>query len=209
VELTFGERVRAAAVQDFKKFWSAYRYWVTFVGMLLAPLLVRAVRQGLSKMTIGDLLLSALFGLCLSLAGTWIIALWKGAESLDAALRNELTKRDTKILSYETAHHKPQRTPAEHHRYKSAQLALDRLGEPALMALRHLSTYGELVFGLTHPPLPEGMNLGEAMNIYLACVGEGLAARRDINANIDTECPSVIFQIAPGMKAALEELLYV
>ena len=209
MELTFGQRVRKAAVTDFKKFWTAYRYWVTIVGLLLAPLLVRVLGHGLSKMTVGNLFLSALVGFCLSLAGTGIIALWKGAESLDAALRDKLSERDTKILSYETEHRKPQRTPAEDHRYKSAELALVRLGQPAFIALRHLSTYGELVFGLTHPPLPEGMGLGQAMNVYRACVEEGLVVRRDINANIDTECPSVIFQIAPGMKAALEELLYV
>ena len=208
VNSTYARRLRTAARDDFSKFWTAHRYWVTFVSFLLAPMMFQLTTTGWEKMRPLDIVESAGIGIVLSVIGNSLIALFKGAESLDSDLHGEIQKRDGMIAEYERSLQKPQRTPAENHKYNSARLALERLGPSAVNALRHLSIHRELIFSLTHPPLPEGMDLGEAMNFYISCVREGLVSRHDINADINTECPSMIFEIAPGMISILEELLY-
>ena len=104
---------------------------------------------------------------------------------------------------------KPKRTTAEESRYRDAIEGLHLVGLEGHTALRHLLKYGRLVFNMTCPPLPEGMDRAGALNLYIKCWENGLVSRRDQTlGRLDEVMPEIEFEIADGMKAALEELLY-
>ena len=101
---------------------------------------------------------------------------------------------------------KPKRTVAEEHHYAEAQLALTKLGEDGAVALRHLATHEALTFAaLVDPPIPKGMSARALHEILALCVAENLATCQTVKnpGGID-----YIYKIAPGMKSALDDLLY-
>jgi hypothetical protein len=68
MEQTYRKRLSVAAWEDFSKFWSAHRYWVTFASLFLSPLLVQALRSGLhSLLSVQNILESAALGIALSI----------------------------------------------------------------------------------------------------------------------------------------------
>ena len=210
MEIPYRSRLLKAVGKDFWGHWSSHRIW-TSASALIALLLLQAIKSGVSSLLTSwrDALSAAGLALLLAVSGNLAISFWRGIKNLDSGFHDQMKAQQQTIAEQASQLEKPpQQTAAETYRYDAARSALERLGPPAVNALRHLCVHGQLVFSLTHPPLPDGMDIGEAMNFYIACVHENLVSRHDINADIDTECPSVIFEIAPGMKSALEELLY-
>lgn len=106
---------------------------------------------------------------------------------------------------------KPTRTNAEQHRYEQAKRALDELGLDAMTVLRHLRAHEELMFsGNSFPILPDGMN---QINLRVAldnCARKHLVSVKTVMRQTGAIYPiqDDTYQIAPGMKAALDELLY-
>ena len=109
---------------------------------------------------------------------------------------------------------KPTRTPLEQQHFADAKAAIEQFGEfrqDIETALRHLRKYEILTFSGYHsPPLPKGMsakNLRENLNL---CVAESLVTQMLGELRSDGPYPvhDEIYTIAPGMKTALDELLY-
>src|SRR5579863_5691097 len=112
-EVTYGRRLRKAAYEDFRNFWSGHRLWVTFA-TLVSPFLAQAKTYGwASLLTLHETLESATYALGLSLAGNCLIALWGGAKSLDAGLHAKIQ----------------QRNPAEEHHFRIAREIIEKLTE--------------------------------------------------------------------------------
>lgn len=196
--------------REFEGFWSVYRNWVTFATVFLVPVGIQIFRHGWrSVVNFDETLANGFIGLVASLAGTYTFAIWKGAESLDAGLRSELSERDQKIISQEQTiqkfSEKPKRSPVEEHHYATAKIALNRLGANGSALLRHLNLHGTLTFNQFAPPLPVGLSPEAAREILNRCVGEQLVT---IRQNPNRVSWDYVYEIAPGMKAALDELLY-
>ncbi len=103
------------------------------------------------------------------------------------------------------------RTASEQHRYEAAKVALGTLDQESMTLLRHLDNQGDLTFrGSGPPPLPAGMTAQKALECLDRCLSLDLVKRDLIMKDIGAVYPSpeTSFQIAPGMKAALSELLY-
>src|ERR1035441_2278112 len=81
----YGKRLHRAARLEFRKFWSDYRLWVFAASAFLAPIALQAARHGMrSVLNVGETLENGLLGAVFSLVGTYLIAMRKGAETLDA-----------------------------------------------------------------------------------------------------------------------------
>lgn len=57
----------------------------------------------------------------------------------------------------------------------------------------------------TRPPLPSGINMSDTLDLLNAAEKQQLVTSREVQYSGGWERT---FEIAPGMKAALEELLY-
>jgi uncharacterized membrane-anchored protein YhcB (DUF1043 family) len=208
IKQSYGERLRAAAWKEFKAFWSAYRVCGTFA-TFLSPFAVQVHNHGVKSMlNMADVAESGLLGLAVSLAGNYVIAMRKGAEVLDAGIRKESEAHQQTITTLRAnldEFKKPRRTTAEEHHYATAKAALETLGEDSAVVLRHLSQHGSLLFGSMDPPVPKGMNARDTRALLNVCLNEGLVTLKT------TDKPGgfdYTYAIAPGMKPALDELLY-
>jgi hypothetical protein len=102
----FRKRLRLAARQEFQTFWSMYRYWVTGAG-IVGPVVVQIWNHGARSIrNLGESLFGAVVILVMSLLGTCVIALWKGAKQLDCdhllsekALTEQLSDLQLKLAS--------------------------------------------------------------------------------------------------------------
>jgi hypothetical protein len=143
------------------------------------------------------------------ISGNLAISFWRGIKSLDSGLREQVRSKEETIAEQVAQLQKPKRTAAEESRYRDATQGLQLVGLEGRTALRHLLKYGRLVFNMTCPPLPEGMDRAGALALYIKCCENGLVSRRDRTfGRLDEVMPEIEFEIADGMKAALEELLY-
>ena len=104
--MTYGKRLHKAARQEFKQFWSSYRCWVAIVPSIAVPVIFQIVRHGIrSMLNIGETLESGLAALVLSMVGTYLIAMRKGAEILDAEHLNRVDQMEKEITKlHEEAH---------------------------------------------------------------------------------------------------------
>jgi hypothetical protein len=103
------------------------------------------------------------------------------------------------------------RSASEEHKYADAKAALEELGPMSLTVLRHLERHGKLKFrGNSCPPLPDGIS-GLSMRVFLNhCATKDLVTIDRVMTNIGALYPAVdeTYEIAPGMKNVLMELLY-
>jgi hypothetical protein len=144
----------------------------------------------------------------ISLLAYLIFHLCRTPQKLDAdrdakerLLTATIAERDETILALNA---KPKRTPAEQHRYEVGEKALERFGQDAVIALRHLRTHETLRLGTYPPQLPPGMKYERLLWAYNACLGEGLVTCRENYPKTGERR----FQIAPTMTQILDELLY-
>jgi len=216
---TYGKRLRKAAREDFVKFWSAHRSWVTLVTLLVASsaVAIQVLYRGVGSMAnVEQTLVTGLVGLVVSMAGNCIISTWRGAKNLDANLHDEIKHRDGTISerendiqekerSIQAILQKPKRTAAEEHHYALAIVALRELGPNGEAILRHLAIHGTLIFGNYNPQLPQGFNGGQTREILEMCVAKQLVTVRSERHPAGYD---YIYEISAGMKTALDELLY-
>lgn len=110
--------------------------------------------------------------------------------------------RDAELQDFK----KPKRTAAEEQKYAEAKTALSKFGDAGIVALRHLEKHGTLTFtALADPSIPIGMNARDLQAILAACAIDSLVTRETIHKSGGID---YVYKIAPGMKAALDELLY-
>jgi hypothetical protein len=163
-----------------------------------------------------EILENGLAGAALSLAGTYLVAMRKGAERLDHEQQAIIQINETQIASQAAniaqlnqSLSKPQRTSVEEHHYQVAKAILAKHGESARSILRHLRTLGELQIAPWFvTPLPEGIPTRE----HLVRVLDGLSSEHVVNVE-HTITPGLelavdVWRISSGFAAALDELLY-
>ncbi len=219
IEPSYGERLHTTARKELRKFWSDYRWWVTIASAVIAPILAQILRHGIhSVYGIRETIENGLIGLVISLVGTYLIAMRKGAEVLDLA-------RDTESLTLRREVDRltpPKRTPQQQHYYDQAKTALEELGENERIVLKHLKNHGKITLMAPPPgvggppsvqsPLPHGMSPKDAYESLESCVAKSLVSReyRDVTISPNHPHPNryMDYHIAEGMKAGLEELLY-
>jgi signal transduction histidine kinase len=146
-----------------------------------------------------------------------VLAFVNAPVKLDSVRASDVVGRDLTIRNLEkeigTLSSKAQRSPSEQHYYEQAKAALEDLDTTAGIVLRHLKKHGQLIFRQygPFPPLPAGMNAEETRSWLDRCVARDLATRnhdRKETGGIRHSVEEITYQIAPGMKAALDELLY-
>jgi hypothetical protein len=218
MEPAYRKRLLLAASKDFKQFWSSHRSWVTVVS-LLSPSFIQVLRYGWpSLLNLRSILESAALGIVLSIMGNCVIALWRGAKSLDAGLQAQIHSRDAVIADREETikeqkekiqiFAQPKRNAADQYHYDKAKAFLDKRGPKFLGALQHLRNHGDLTYssmGSTmYTQWPPKMDRNEAIPIYDVCMQEGLVTMQEIPGMH----PSRKIFIAPAMANVLDELLY-
>jgi hypothetical protein len=202
--------------KEFKTFWSPHRWLVTIV-MLLAPVGFQIASHGVrSVLNMAETIESGLIGLAVSLIGNYFIAMWKAAETLDAESRSELattrarleaeSQRVVVLTSEIAALRAPKRTSKQEHDYNHAKQALEPIGEKGRIALQFLMTHEKLSFGFYDPPVTFPMPTQELRDILRTASDNGLVTIR--HERLHPMEPQMVYEIAPGMKAALEELLH-
>jgi len=153
---------------------------------------------------------SALIGLAVSLVGTYLIAMRKGAETLDAGLRRDITGK-TKEIQQQTdiikkLSESPKRTPAEEHHYTEAARAIANLSPEAKTVAKHIYSHGKVcapggrivVRGLTVPQSMDALNGDLASVPFIARVPGELAGIGSV----------LCWEIVQEYKSALAELLF-
>ena len=187
----------------------------------MAPIALQAARHGVrSVLNVGETLENGLLGAVFSLVGTYLIAMRKGAETLDAEQRSKVTIAESKTdkLAAECQRlasmlEKPKRTPAEEYHHGMVAAAIKERGEPAKIALRHLRHQGTVTVtanrdsgNLDCSSVPPGI----AAKAFCAMLGQ-LVVDQIVKGM--TEYPSFnqtrsTFKLAPEFIGALDELLY-
>ncbi len=131
----------------------------------------------------------------------------------EAALARGLSDYEQKIKERDDAiraqSEKTKRTPAEQHNYDKLKKCLDRFGDKAAIALRHLRARGSII--ITAPGMgntsgsfvPPDINLSELNWALGACAGEGVVIINEPFGKNER-----IYEIAKNMDKALEDLLY-
>ena len=133
-----------------------------------------------------------------------LAGLHKQAEQLSDTIETQ-SHRITELGGELARAMQPARTAAEEARLRQAQAALRIHGPDAIVILRHLQIHGMLTFGSGYPPLPNGFS-GDQTHMWLRqLTGDGLVTVH--NEPVSGGC-NYVFQIAPGMVAILDELLY-
>lgn len=181
-------------------------------------------------LSIGEALESGAIGLVLSVVGTYLHSRRKGAEAIDAERRTQtekaITERDAAIEQVKrhadtitgykgqivsltnqlNEAKKPKRTHAEEHHHAEAKATLQKIGPAGAEILRHLFRVGSLAFGNIPPPLPTGMRPDSAQQMLARLSNEHHLVRYDMKHSGATI--SYVYEIAPGMRNALEALLF-
>lgn len=198
MEPTYAHRLRKAAIQDLRNFWSPHRRWVTICG-IAAPFIYQAISRGWASLLLltGNLVVAA-WGLGASLVGNCLIALWAGAKSLDAGLRETIRQQDLAIKD-------DLQDPAGEHHLRVASGIVGGLSPSEKQVLEDLWTRGPIKYRRgTSLSRVSGMAIGEHRDILARLVTTTLVLRewdRDF-------APYETWEIAAGYKAALGSLLF-
>lgn len=198
------------AVSETKAFWTAHKLVTTIPGPLLA-LLGWTIFRGIPKR--GDVMQVAIVSIVLFLATvglTFLVSVIRAPKLLDDTRQSkisELNEHNRQLLS------RPKRSPSEQHHYEQAKAALDELGPTAAIVLRHLEKHGRLIYRQRgpSPPVPADMNAEQMRAALDRCIAKDLATRSHEwvpTGGVTHKIEETTYQIAPGMKAALDELLY-
>lgn len=97
----------------------------------------------------------------------------------------------------------PNRNPGEEDRYKQVELQLQKCSNKAIVMLKHLQIYGNVDMGMYTSILPDRMSKPEAQQVLSELYEAHLVTRRQ-----EGRIGDMSYEIAPGMKAFLDELLY-
>ena len=222
---TYSKRLNRASWREYQKFWSGYRLFVTFSG-IIAPAVLQLQKGIHSMLSLAEAMESGAIGLILSLSGTYLYSRRQGAENLDAELQEGLKQADSTIESQNSIIQdlrKPLRSPGGQQRYEEAVESLGRLDRNAIAVLRHLNKHGLLTLvapsvGSHGPPgsespLPINFSPTQTFECLESCARESLVTRSQRTLHLTPNHPYPViyldYKIAEGMKEALDELLYV
>jgi hypothetical protein len=216
-EPTYGKRLHRAAREDFKGFWSLYRYWVTVATGLFSPILIQLYRHGWrSVVNLDETVTSVVVGLLVSMGGTYLIAMRRGAETLDAGLRNEVTGHNSAAsrLSEEVQKLQEQLTNPPISRIEQSrrdsvgqklQLFPSAYAETAKSILKYVLEHGQVnAFELIHDGLLGGISnpdliekaLEKALGCHLLRPYPGLGPWTSISVSINPELkPALSFHL--------------
>ena len=106
------------------------------------------------------------------------------------------------FLAWKKEHDK---SSAERYHLELARKGLENIGPAGVPLLRHLIIHGTLRFGHHDPPLPEGLNARDLRALLRVAVSYQLVTNRHQDQPGGAE---ESFEVAPGMSAALRQLLY-
>jgi hypothetical protein len=174
----YGRRLRRAARLEFHKFWSAYRWCMTAVG-LVSAVIPGGLRLLYKVGTVYDVLAALGLSLLVFLAsagGCYIIAMRKGAEALDAAQGNSLiqAQQDARELRQEinNLRHAPAISALEQTRRDRVENAFRKRSPEHspldLAVLTHLLLHGK----------------ANQAQVVSGVVGAGTALPKDIRADL-------------------------
>src|SRR5271155_1674579 len=135
MEQTYRSRLWRAALKNLREFWSSHRIWVTLSALVL-PFAAQVVAHGWASLRqLWDNVLIASAGLALAVAGNCVIALWGGAKSLDASLREEIRRRDIELAAISE---RAQPDPAGEYHLRAARQAVEKLTMREKLILQNL-----------------------------------------------------------------------
>jgi hypothetical protein len=108
---------------------------------------------------------------------------------------------------------KPKRSASEEQKFADVEAALEELGPIAITVLRYLDRIGKWIYndsGTPFPPTPNGMSARDMKACLETCVFRVLVTRETIQKPTGGIYPiqEHTFQIAPGIKPVLDDLLY-
>lgn len=144
-QTTYGKRLHEAAREDFRRFWSSYRYFVTFIAVFLSPAILQIFRHGFrSIINLRETLVNGLVGFVLSIIGTYAIAIWRGAEALDSGLQKDISKHKHSLAEMQESLNDAARIAAERRLVKpSLSLASGSRQSPISLMMRWSQGGGE------------------------------------------------------------------
>ena len=94
---SYGKRLHKAARQEFRRFWSLYRYWATVTSAVIIPMGFQILRRGIHSVNVADTVETGIASLVISMFGSYVIAMRRGAENLDTSLRSDIDDRNITI----------------------------------------------------------------------------------------------------------------
>jgi hypothetical protein len=225
IETAYGKRLHRKARTEFRKFWSDYRCWVAFASAFVTPVLLQIVRHGWrSLLNIDETLTSGFVGLALSLAGTYVIAMRKGAEILDTEQRSRTTAAEAENQRLNSVlNDKPKQVSVlDQHRFEIVKAATATLGAEAIQTLRHLRAIGKITLGYEEPSIPVGIGNDRVRDILQGLKAHGVIDEEEVGPPpastgshperlTDHTLRSLrtkhVYRIAPEMEKAVDELL--
>jgi hypothetical protein len=192
-------RLRRQSLAEFRTFWSASRNWVSAVGLFASPTVIQCVGAGWKNIpAIGEAVMDGLIGVIVSLCGTGLIALWKGAKTLDADLHSRIAKLED---LHRNLGAKPTRSAAEEHYYQVARTELANVSEQSKAVLRHSWEHGRLEAGL-QLNVPD-LHAGQIMNLL-----NGELSRVSFIRKREEHGYNIWWEPVPAYTDVVEDLLY-
>jgi len=96
-ESNYGKRLHKAARQEFRKFWSAHRLRaiLSTLAVTVSVIGIQVAYRGVGS--VEQTIVSGVVGLGVSLIGNYLIAMRRGAESLDSGLRDEIHEKNSAL----------------------------------------------------------------------------------------------------------------
>ena len=205
---SYRNRLRCATRLEFRKFWTAYRYW-TIAAAFIASLVVQSIR-GLSvaNVNLQDILINGLLGapiaLALSVLGTYFIAMRKAAEALDTAAQSEITNRDNIISALRTEISESKLDRAEEYHYKVAEGEIATWTENCKEFVRRIYENHRISAGPDLKNRSRGIDEKELGK----CIHK-LDGSRIIKKNTSHDRGTQIWwEIVPEYRSAISKLLY-
>jgi hypothetical protein len=216
IKSTYGTRLRAAARSEFTNFWSSYRNWVWFASTCLVPIALQISRHGWrSVLQLNETLENGFIGLIVSLIGTYLIAVWKGAVAID-------TEREVEFSALQNTVERltpPKRSPLKQRQHDQTKASFDGLDQSAKTILLFLKHHTKITFrdlpgmGAQSQPissLPRGMTPKAIRSSLDLCESMSLVSHSEelkIIVGVSSPFNEVTYYISDGATEALDELL--
>jgi hypothetical protein len=143
-------------------------------------------------------------GTLMALMAFWALATGESLPYNVGLLILGLTFIGASFLAWKKEHDKASSSSEEYH-LELARKGLEDIGPASFPLLRHLMIHGTLTFGRHDPPVPEGLNARDLHALLSVAVNHQLVTNRHHDQPGGEE---ESFEIAPGMAAALRQLLY-
>ena len=196
----YGKRLNRASWHEFRRCWSGFLVIRTLSG-LAAPIIPQVIRGVHSVLSLAELLESAGAGVTLSIIGTYLHSRRRGAESLDAALQNQVREHDAIILDNHKIIDALKKNPVQEHKENRVRDWLSELPDSQQQFIAWLVDHGEV----EQPFASErsGIQLGDI--VQKAYQWGLIESRTEIRQNRAV----VMIRINPDYKDALYNVLHI